>query len=189
MNEFFLFGCVVECPVLRITSMEPLKITTDEQQNNAGEIVPKKGWLERIVGRPLKFLDKLLLGILITFFLFVFYVVLDANKYPALVHVIEGQGAVGVNPTSKALDFGDLSRGTTAVRRVKIENKTFMPMYIAAFKVGSIADLVKIDNNFYRMGAHTEDKMEFTLYMPASATVDQDYTGRVFLFKIPTFGL
>lgn len=189
MNEFFLFSCIVECPVLRITPMEPLNINRDEQQNNAGEIVPKKGWLEKLAGRPLKFSDKLMIGVLIIFFLFVFYIVLDANKYPALVHVIEGQGAVGVNPTSKALDFGDLSRGSSAVRRVKIENKTFMPMYIAAFKAGSIADLVKIDNNFYRMGAHAEEKMEFTLYMPASAVVDHDYTGRVFLFKIPTFGL
>lgn len=188
MNEFFLFGCVIECPVLHITSMETLN-NRETEENNLENIMPKKAWLEKFAGRPLKFSDKLMLGILIVFFLFIFYIVLDANKYPALVHVIEGQGAVGVNPTSKALDFGDLSRGSSAVRRVKIENKTFMPMYIAAFKVGSIADLVKIDNNFYRMGAHAEDKMEFTLYMPASAVVDQDYTGRVFLFKIPTFGL
>ena len=146
-------------------------------------------WIEKKAGRPLKTKDKVLGIVLLVVFLFVFYVVLDANKYKALVNVIEGEGAVGVNPTSEALDFGDLARGTSAVRRVDINNGTFMPVYVMIWKVGSISDLVDIGKNNFRLAAHSEEKVEFTSYIPASGEVGRNYTGRVFLFKIPTFGL
>lgn len=146
-------------------------------------------WWSKMSAEPMKTREKIVAGILIVVFLALFYLTLDANKYPALVRVIEGEGKVGVNPTDQALDFGDLSRGTSAVRRVDIQNGTPSPMYIAIFKMGSISDLVKIDKNFFRLPAREGTKIEFTLYMPASAEVDQKYTGRVFLFKVPTFGL
>jgi len=122
-------------------------------------------------------------------FLFLFYVVLDANKYAATVRVIEGEGQVGVNPTDRALDFGDLSLGTSAVRRVDINNGTFMPMYIFMVKTGRIAELMKIDKNYFKLKAGEDTKIEYTVYMPASAKIDDTYNGKVYLFKIPTFGL
>ena len=64
--------------------------------------------------------EKILAVVLVIVFLFVFYIALDANKYQATVHVIEGEGKVGVNPTTERLDFGDLSPGTSAIRRVDI---------------------------------------------------------------------
>src|SRR3989304_6855723 len=76
--------------------------------------------------------------------LFLFYVTLDANKYQTVVRVVEGEGRVGVNPTTERLDFGDLSRGTSAVRTVTIKNGTIMPMYVVMVKTGKIADLVEI---------------------------------------------
>lgn len=121
--------------------------------------------------------------------LFVFYVVLDANKYPALVRVIEGRESVGVNPTDRALDFGDLARGTSLIRRVNLQNGTFMPMYVFMVKTGSIAGLMEINKNNFKLMPRTAQKIEFSTYIPASATVGQTYKGRVYLFKIPTFGL
>ena len=53
----------------------------------------------------LRLIDKIVLAILLIVFLFAFYVTLDANKYRALVQVVEGEGRVGVNPTAEALDF------------------------------------------------------------------------------------
>ena len=145
--------------------------------------------LERVSGQPLRKRDKIIVSIILVLFLFVFYVVLDANKYSAQVLVVEGSSKVGVNPTSESLDFGDLSRGSAMVRRVAIENGTFMPVYVMAFKTGSIASLIDIDKNFFRMSGNTEAKMEFYMYIPASAEIDKLYSGRVYLFKIPTFGL
>jgi hypothetical protein len=127
--------------------------------------------------------------ILIIIFLFVFYVILDANKYAAQVRVIEGQAKVGVNPTAESLDFGDLSRGTSAVRRVNLENGTVMPIYVMIFKTGVIGDLMDINKNFFRLEPRSSTKIDFTTYMPASAEIGQEYRGRVYLFKVPTFGL
>ena len=145
--------------------------------------------LERIAGEPLRKRDKIIISIILVLFLVVFYIVLDANKYSATVAVIEGQGKVGVNPTSERLDFGDLSPGTSMVRRVDINNSTFIPMFIAVMRFGGINDLMKLDQNFFRLAGHEQTKLEFSVYMPASAEIGKTYNGRVFLFKIPTFGL
>ena len=61
-----------------------------EQQNNE-----RVGWWN-----GLKRTGKIASIILAAVFLFLFYVALDANKYQALVHVVEGEGRVGVNPTT-----------------------------------------------------------------------------------------
>lgn len=146
-------------------------------------------WWEKQTGRPLNRKDKIIGGIFLIIFLFVFYVTLDANKYQATVRVIEGQGAVGINPTTERLDFGDLSRGTSAVRRVALQNSTFMPMYVVVIKFGALADLMDVDKNYFTLKPETEERIEFSVYMPASAEKDKTYNGRVYLFKIPTFGL
>lgn len=161
----------------------------DEQQEPVKKPNFFSRWWNKTSAAPMRFHEKLIAGLMVVVFLFVFYLTLDANKYAAQVLVIEGEGKVGVNPTAESLDFGDLSRGTAAVRRVSIENGTPVPMYIAIFKWGSISDLVKIDQNFFTLGAKESTKIEFTTYMPASAPIGEKYTGRVYLFKIPTFGL
>jgi hypothetical protein len=129
--------------------------------------------------------EKLLAIVIIVVFLFAFYITLDANKYTATVHVIEGAGSVGVNPTTERLDFGDLSAGTSSVRRVTIENRTSIPMYVAVVKMGGINDLMKLDHDNFVLAPGKTESLEFTVYMPASAPVGETLTGRVYLFKIP----
>lgn len=135
--------------------------------------------------RRMKTSDKLLAFVLIIVLVFVFYLALDANKYSATVLVIEGEGKVGVNPTTEALDFGDLSPGTTAVRRVEIANNTSIPMFIAVLRFGSITDLMKLDQNYFVLTAGAEDRIEFSVHMPASAPIGEVLDGRVFLFRVP----
>jgi len=132
---------------------------------------------------------KILAGGMAAIFLFAFYVTLDANKYRAELNVIEGEGKVGVNPTSESLDFGDLSRGSQAVRKVKLANGTGMPVYIVVWKFGSLSELMTIDHNYFRLASHDETEINFATYVPASAGVGTKYTGRVYLLKIPTFWL
>ena len=153
-------------------------------------------WIEKQAGRKLNTWDKVVGTILIVVFLFVFYVVLDANKYSMQVLVIEGEGRVGVNPTTELLDFGDMSKGTTAVRTVTLNNGTFMPMQVLVWQMGGITDLVDItfkeDGRPYesfKLKSDTEVKLDFAANMPASVQPGTKYTGRVFIFKIPTFGL
>ena len=147
------------------------------------------GWFGSDASRPLSWRQKVVSVIVIVIFLFIFYLVLDANKYRAVVKVIEGESLVGVNPTTEALDFGDLSKGVSAVRRVEIINGTAMPMYVMVFKTGSIADLIDINKNYFKLEAREQTKIEFTMFMPASAEINKIYRGRVYLFKIPTFWL
>ena len=145
-------------------------------------------WQEK-TGEPFKTGEKIIAIVLVFVFLFVFYVSLDANKYRAQVRVIEGEGRVGVNPTTESLDFGDLSRGATVIRRVEIQNGTFMPVFVVVVKTGDIADLIDIDENYFELKPGEETKIEFTNFIPASAEVGRRYDGRIYLFKIPTFGL
>lgn len=173
----------------------------EETQNNSQNNQEDKGsgmkwrmsgmkpWIEKQAGRPLKTRDKVIGIILIVIFLFVFYVVLDANKYRALVHIIPGEGKVGVNPTTESLDFGDLSPGMSQVRKVKINNGIFMPVYVMIWKTGGISELMTISDNYFKVKPREEKEVEFPVYVPASAVIDSNYTGRVYLFKIPTFGL
>ena len=153
-----------------------------------GRFSPGRFWHEK-TGEPLKIREKIFALLLLFVFLFVFYVVLDANKYSAQVRVIAGEGRVGVNPTTESLDFGDLSRGATVVRRVNVQNGTFISVFVVVIKTGSIADLIDIDNNYFTLKQGEETKIEFTNFIPASAEVERVYDGRVYLFKIPTFGL
>ncbi len=150
---------------------------------------PQPSRWERMGGRPLKPAEKVVAIILIVIFAFVFYLVIDANKYRAFVQVVAGEGVAGINPTTEALDFGDLARGVTALRRVDIKNGTPMPMYIVMFKTGSIAELMDLSKNNFKLAPREETKIEFSTYIPASAEIDKIYRGRVSLFKIPTFGL
>jgi hypothetical protein len=145
----------------------------------------RMGWWHRMTGEPMKTHEKVVGSILLIIFLFAFYVVLDANKYEATVHVISGEGRVGVNPTTERLDFGDLSPGTAAVRRVTIQNGTPIPMYVAVFRIGRINELMELDQNFFVMPKGAEEQLEFTVYMPASATDGDTLGGRVYIFKIP----
>jgi len=146
-------------------------------------------WWEKNTGEPLKTGEKVVAILLLIVFLFVFYVTLDANKYPIQVQIVEGEGRSGVNPTTEALDFGDLSRGSTVVRRVELQNGTFMPVFVMVMKTGSISELVDIDKNYFKLVQDEETKIEFTNYVPASAEIGRTYDGRVYIFKVPTFGL
>lgn len=133
--------------------------------------------------------EKIISLVILVIFLFAFYVTLDANKYRAEVRVIEGEGKVGVNPTTESLDFGDLSRGTQAVRRVNLENGTVMPMYVLAWKFGKLSELMNVSKSSFRLAPKEKTQIDFTTYIPASAETGAQYTGRVYLFKIPTFWL
>lgn len=164
---------------------------SDANTHKQAEMMSARRKLPRISKwwNGLKRWEKITSIVLAVIFLFLFYVALDANKYQAAVRVVDGEGRVGVNPTTERLDFGDLSQGSSAVRTVKVENGTFMPMFVSIFKFGSISDLVKINKNHFKLSPNTEKEIEFLTYIPASAEIGADYTGRIILFKIPTFGL
>src|SRR3989338_243591 len=172
-----------------INSQETMIATENEPSLNWRQRLNPKRWWQNHVKQKLTRGEKIAAWVILVIFLLVFYITLDANKYAAQVRTIEGEGKVGVNPTTERLDFGDLSRGTSAVRTVTVKNGTIMPMYVVMVKTGSIADLVDININYLKLPRGAEQKIEFQTYIPASAAINATYKGRVYLFKIPTFWL
>jgi hypothetical protein len=164
----------------KIMAEEVWDLDSDEPEE-----VEKQSWWERKTGEKLKLSEKIGGALFLLVFLFVFYITLDANKYAAQVKVVEGEGRVGVNPTSELLDFGDLSRGTQAVRTVTVSNESFMPFFVSAWRFGGISGLMDLDMNNFLLRKGTEEELNFNVYMPASAQTDRVYTGRVLVFKIP----
>lgn len=107
-----------------------------------------------------------------------------ADKYKATVLVIEGEKKVGVNPTSESLDFGDLSRDTSAARTVTLKSGGG-DAYIWVMKFGALSDLIKIDDNNFVLKGRQEKKIEFLVYMPVSAKIGERMNGYVWIFKLP----
>ena len=128
---------------------------------------------------------KKIIYIIITVVVFVLVVqVVVADKYKAIVKVVEGENVIGVNPLADKLDFGDLARETTAIRYVKLENNGGMKNYIMVWKFGGMSELIKVSRNNFTLKPGEEERLEFQLFIPVSAG-EQNYEGSVWIFKIP----
>lgn len=131
------------------------------------------------------FIKKVLATVLVILGLVVAVQVVAAEKYQAVVKVVEEKGAVGVNPLADKLDFGDLSKGSSATRYVNLENNGRFRIRILTLKFGGISDLIKVSKNNFVLRPGDKEKLEFRLTMPPSATADS-YSGWVWVFKIPS---
>jgi len=127
---------------------------------------------------------KIFWGIIALIILLLIVQIIIADKYKAQVLVIEGEKKVGVNPTTEKLDFGDLSADTSQTRYITL-NAAGMNTFIYVLKFGSIAELIKLNDNSFSLTEGDEKRLEFSLYMPSSAPVGEKYTGQVWIFKIP----
>lgn len=110
---------------------------------------------------------------------------LTATKYEVLVQVIS-ENRVGVNPTEEKLDFGDLPHDKSAIRSVTLNSRGGIDSYIIVYISGDIADLLKVNKNYFTLPAGASEKLEFSLYIPPSAAY-RYYRGRVLIFQLPKF--
>lgn len=110
--------------------------------------------------------------------------IMAAERYPAVVNVVEGVDKVGVNPVAR-LDFGDLSRDTGANRYVTLKNTGKMAKQIWVVKTGALSEMMKIDTGgSFTLKPGEEVKVEFNVQVPVSAPY-QKFTGTVYIFKWP----
>ena len=73
-------------------------------------------------------------------------------------------------------------------KEIKIGNKKIsnnFPVFIIAVRVGDIASLINVSENFFTLSRGEESTIDFTTYMPASADVGTTYDGRIYIFRIP----
>lgn len=110
--------------------------------------------------------------------------IMAAERYSAVVNVIEGENKLGINPSTEMLDFGDLSRDTGASRFITLKNPGKRDKVIAIVKYGEIAELMKIDRNNFVLKPGEEVKLEFHVRVPVSAPYKK-FAGKVIIFKYP----
>ena len=110
--------------------------------------------------------------------------IMAAERYAAVLQVIEAENQVGVNPTADKLDFGDLSRGTGSTRYVTLKNDGKSAKKIVVIKYGEIMDLVEISQTNFTLKPGEEVQLEFKVKVPESAPYKK-YTGKVIIFKWP----
>ncbi len=133
---------------------------------------------------PKKFLKITVLFILFLIAWFAVVQYLAADKYEAVVKVMEKGEQIGVNPTTERLDYGDLPKGSASTRFVTIENSGNMDIYVLVLKFGEIAELIRVNRNNFVLESGEKEKLELSLEMPISAD-KEEYTGKVLIFKLP----
>lgn len=105
-----------------------------------------------------------------------------AERYKAVVNVIEGENKMGINPSAEKLDFGDLSRDTGSSRFVLLKNTGKRDKVIRVLKYGSISEIMKVEKNNFILKPNEEIKLEFHVQVPVSAPYKK-YSGTVIIFK------
>ena len=133
---------------------------------------------------PKKFLKIVVLFAMFVVAWFVIVQYMAADKYEAVVKVVEEGGKIGVNPMTERLDYGDLPKGNASTRFVTIENNGKMGIYVAVVKYGGIAELIKISRNNFVLYSGEKEKLELSLEMPISAN-KEGYEGKIIIFKLP----
>ena len=133
---------------------------------------------------PKKILKMILLFVLLLTMWIAIVQYISADKYDAVVKVVEEGGEIGVNPMTERLDYGDLPKGNGLMRFVTIENGGEMDVYVKIVKTGNISDLIEINKNNFVLSSGDSAKIELLLEMPISAD-KEGYEGKVIIFKLP----
>lgn len=110
--------------------------------------------------------------------------VLAADRYEAVVNIVEGENKIGINPTEERLDFGDLTRTNGQSRFISVKNNGRMGKYVLAFKTGSIADIMTIKESSVSIAEGEEKRLEFTVFAPVSTPLG-NYRGTIWVLKLP----
>ena len=126
----------------------------------------------------------IVIGVIIA--LLVVVQIVNAAKYKMVINVVEGENIMGINPLADKLDFGDLSRNNGMTRYVTMKSGGGISTYVIVWKMGEIADLVKVNKNNFVLKPGEEVKLAFEINIPPSAEVKK-YSGWTVIFRIPKF--
>ena len=105
--------------------------------------------------------------------------------YDTQVIAVEAGEPIGINPLTDRIDFGDIPQGQGVGRTLILENAGTVPNQINIFIIGSIGDLVKVQPGSLTIEPGETKEVNFRLTMPASATPERKYSGKVFILRLP----
>ena len=105
--------------------------------------------------------------------------------YDAQVIAKEKGEAIGIAPFTDRIDFGDIPQGQTVGKTLIMENEGAVPNQINIFVIGNIGDLVDVEPSSVSLEPGETAEVDLELTMPASATPEKKYTGKVFILRLP----
>ncbi len=106
--------------------------------------------------------------------------------YSSQVIVVEADAAIGIAPFTDRIDFGDVPQGAAVGKTLILENRGTTTNHIKIFMIGGIGDLVKIEPSSITLEPGETVEVDFQLTMPASATPEKKFSGRVFVLRLPS---
>jgi hypothetical protein len=105
--------------------------------------------------------------------------------YPSQVIAKAAGDPIGIAPFTDRVDFGDVPLGMTVTKEISLENKGSVPNYILVFITGSVGSLVKVEPSSLTLEEGESQDIRLQLTMPASATPEKKFSGRVFILRLP----
>lgn len=129
----------------------------------------------------MKKIIKIILGVVVFIFAVQIY---SSSKYQIKVRTLEEGETAGINPTTESLDFGDLPKGVTSVRKISIQNNGNFKIWVSVMKFGKISSLINTSEDNFTLNPGDSRELSFQLRMPASADKNS-YSGWVLIMKTP----
>ena len=105
--------------------------------------------------------------------------------YPTQVVAKEKGEPLGIAPFTDRIDFGDIPRGSTITKTIKLENAGTVPNDVHVFVMGSIAKFIKVTPSSITLDEGEKADINLEIFIPESATPEQKFTGRVFILRLP----
>lgn len=97
----------------------------------------------------------------------------------------EEGSAIGINPLTDRIDFGDIPQGVSVAKTLILENQGTVPNQVIIIVIGSIGDLVKVVPSSLTLEPGETKEVNFQLNMPASAPPEKKYSGKIFVLRLP----
>ena len=92
---------------------------------------------------------------------------------------------IGMAPFTDRIDFGDIPQGQAVQKALILKNEGTVPNQVLVFIFGGIADLVKVEPSSVSLEPGETVEVELRLNMPATATPESKYSGKVFVLRLP----
>ena len=105
--------------------------------------------------------------------------------YPSQVIVKSEGDPIGINPFDDRVDFGDVPQGSSVSKTLTFNNEGTVPNQVRIIIIGSVGQFIKIPEKSFNLQPGEEKSVRFELVMPPSATVDEKFTGRVIVVRLP----
>jgi hypothetical protein len=126
-----------------------------------------------------------LILVLVVLVLAAVYLARGISWYSAQVIAKEAGSPTLFAPFPDRLDFGEVAQGGSEIRTISLENSGGASVYVKVFILGSIGGLVKIEPNSFSLKQGESQDIRLTLGMPASATLEKKFSGRVIILRFP----